>query len=138
MDAEATVRAYYDALRDGKRLYPFFAREPSTVKFGIGERLTGYSEIEAGLREQTATTDDWTVDSDRLVVTERGDHAYFSDDVFMAWDDRETEVRHEYDTRWSGTLERRDDEAGLGTDWRFVGMHVSTTPEPSRREGKPR
>ena len=125
MDAEATVRAYYDALRSGEPLYPFFAREESTVKFGIGERLTGYEAIEAGLREQTETTDGWSVDSDRLVVAERDDHAWFADDVFMAWTDTERGIRYEFETRWSGTLERRDD-ADVGTDWRFVGMHVST------------
>jgi hypothetical protein len=130
MDAEATVLAYYEALRTGAPLFPFFAREGSTVKFGIGERLTGFSEIRTGLEDQTATTEDWTVESDRLVVTERDDHAWFSDDVYMAWTDLEAEVRHEFDSRWSGTLERREAPADPGpevdTDWRFVGMHVST------------
>lgn len=132
MDAESTVRAYYEALRTGEPLSPFFAREESTVKFGIGERLTGYDEIEAGLREQTETTEGWTVESDRLVVTERTDHAWFADDVFMAWNDTERGIRYEFQTRWSGTLERREDAADTDgasapdTDWRFVGMHVST------------
>lgn len=126
MDAEATVRAYYDALRSSEPLYPFFAREESTVKFGIGERLTGYEAIEEGLREQTETTDGWSVDSDRLVVAERDDHAWFADDVFMAWTDTDRGIRYEFETRWSGTLERRDDDADVETDWRFVGMHVST------------
>lgn len=124
MDAESTVLAYYDALSAGEPLYPFFAEDSSTVKFGIGERLTGYEEIREGLREQTATTDGWVVDSDRLLVTERADHAWFSDDVFMAWTDLSRDIRYEFDTRWSGTLERRDD-GDLGTPWRFVGMHVS-------------
>lgn len=126
MDAEATVRAYYDALRDGDPLYPFFASEETTVKFGIGERLTGYEEIRAGLTAQTETTDAWVVDSERLVVESADDHAWFSDDVYMAWTDTERDHRYEFDTRWSGTLQRRSDEADLGTDWRFVGMHVST------------
>jgi len=128
MDAEATVRAYYDALRAGDPLYPFFARDESTVKFGIGERLTGYEAVSEGLRAQTETTEEWAVESDRLVVTERDDYAWFSDDVFMAWTDTERAVRYEFETRWSGTTERREGapEASLGTDWRFVGMHVST------------
>jgi len=128
MDAEATVRAYYDALRAGDPLYPFFARDESTVKFGIGERLTGYEAVSEGLRAQTETTEEWAVESDRLVVTERDDYAWFSDDVFMAWTDTERAVRYEFETRWSGTMERREgaSEASLGTDWRFVGMHVST------------
>jgi len=128
MDAEATVRAYYDALRAGDPLYPFFARDESTVKFGIGERLTGYEAVSEGLRAQTETTEEWAVESDRLVVTERDDYAWFSDDVFMAWTDTERAVRYEFETRWSGTMERREGapEASLDTDWRFVGMHVST------------
>ena len=131
MDAESTVRAYYDALRAGDPLYPFFAREDSTVKFGIGERLTGYGEVHEGLAEQTEITEAWTVESEALVVTERDAHAWFSDDVYMAWTDTEGGTRYEFDTRWSGTLERRDAAGAaeglpVDTDWRFVGMHVST------------
>ena len=134
MDAGATVEAYYDALRAGEPLYPFFAREESTVKFGVGERLTGYWEVREGLREQTETTADWTVESHRLVVEAREEHAWFSDDVYMAWTDVERGVDREFDTRWSGTLERRGDEADLGTPWRFVGMHVSRPVDPSSGE----
>jgi hypothetical protein len=138
MDAEATVRAYYDALRASEPLYPFFAREKSTVKFGVGERLTGYREIREGLREQTATTEEWTVESDRLLVAERDGHAWFSDDVFMAWTDVERDAPYEFKTRWSGTLEWREDDARLGTDWRFVGMHVSSeSPRTSGSDSDP-
>lgn len=130
MNAAATVRAYYAALRAGDPLVPFFASEETTVKFGIGERLTGYAEIGEGLTAQTETTAEWRIESDRLVVTERTDHAWFSDDVFMAWRDLETDTRYEFETRWSGTLERRPDAPwegrGPATPWRFVGMHVST------------
>lgn len=126
MDAEATVRAYYEALRSGDPLYPFFGEGESTVKFGVGERLTGYDEVRTGLRAQTDTTEGWVVDSGRLVVEAADDHGWFSDDVFMAWTDAERDHRYEFDTRWTGTLERRTDDADLGTEWRFVGMHVST------------
>ena len=126
MDAASTVRAYYDALREGDPLYPFFADESTTVKVGIGERLTGYEAVRAGLAEQTRTTDDWTAESERLVVSGTDGHAWFSDDVLMAWTDTERDYRHEYDTRWSGALQHRGDAADLGTPWRFVGMHVST------------
>lgn len=119
MDAEATVQDYYEALRRGEPLYPYFAEAESLVKFGIGERLTGYEAVAEGLREQTRTTTDWRVESRRLVVTQRDEHAWFSDDVFVAWTDVEQGVRYEFDTRWSGTLERDD-------GWKFVGMHVST------------
>lgn len=123
MDAEATIRDYYGALRSGDPLGQYFARDDGVVKFGISERLTGYDAIAEGLQEQTRTTDAWEVRSRRLRVTERDCHAWFSDDVFMAWTDTERGIRFEFDTRWSGTLERGDDQ------WLFVGLHVSTAGE---------
>jgi ketosteroid isomerase-like protein len=127
MTAEATIEAYYDTLRAGESLSPFFAESASVVKFGITDRLTGYDEIESGLHEQTETTIDWTVESRRLAVTERDSIAWFSDDVLMAWRGEDGEHR-EHETRWSGTLERRDDE------WAFVGMHVSTADADTKSE----
>lgn len=123
MDAAATVRAYYEALRAGDSLAPFFATDDDVVKFGITERLTGGEAVAAGLREQTRTTTGWTVESGDLRVTERDRHAWFSDDVALAWTDADRQIRFEFPTRWSGTLERRDG------DWLFVGMHVSTTED---------
>lgn len=124
MGAEETVREYYGALRRGEPLAPFFATRPDVVKFGIGERLTGYEEIAAGLREQTRTTENWTVESRALRVTQRGDYAWFSDDVRMAWRDVSADRTYDFQTRWSGTLTRND-------DWQFVGMHVSCPTEAS-------
>jgi hypothetical protein len=123
MDAEATIREYYETLRRGEPLSPFFSESDEVVKFGISERLTGYEEIAEGLREQTRTTDGWTIENSALRVSEHEDCAWFSDDVFMAWTDTEQQIRYEFDTRWSGTLAQCDDE------WRFVGMHVSTARE---------
>lgn len=120
MDSEATIRAYYETLRQGEPLYPFFVESEDIVKFGISERLLGYEEVAEGLKEQTRTTTGWTVESSDLQVNEREDSAWFSDDVFMAWTDTERRIRYEFDTRWSGSLERHNDE------WRFVAMHVST------------
>ena len=122
MDAEETVRRYYEALRAGEPLSPYFANDDSLVKVGISERLTGYEAVKAALREQTRTTDDWTVTSHDLRVTERDRHAWFADEVEMAWRNATTGTRHEFDARWSGTLERRD-------EWAFVGMHVSAPHE---------
>jgi hypothetical protein len=119
MSPEGTVRAYYDTLRAGDPLHPFFHESPTTVKFGVGETLSGYEAVAAGLREQTATTADWTVASDALVVGSEGDSAWFADRVHMAWTDTEAGVEHEYDTRWSGSMVREDGE------WPFTGMHVS-------------
>lgn len=121
MDAAATVRAYYEALRTGDPLGPFFATGEDVVKFGITERLAGSDAVVEGLREQTRTTTDWTVESHALRVSERDCHAWVSDDVSLAWTD--VDERYEFETRWSATLERRDGE------WKFVGMHVSTAGE---------
>jgi len=129
MNATETIEAYYAALRAGDPLGPFFALDAdcSVVKFGISEQLVGTDAIRDGLREQTETTTDWTADSRALRVTERDGYAWFSDDVGLCWTDTEDTVRHEYDTRWSGTLEATD-----GTrEWQFIGMHVSTADDLS-------
>lgn len=133
MDAEATVRTYYDALRAGEPLYPFFAADAEPVKFGVTERLAGYDAVRDGLREQTRTTTDWDVRSRGLRVTERDCHAWFADDVFLAWTDADADVRYSFDTRWSGAMERQESAQTDGDDrqrddsreWQFVGMHVS-------------
>lgn len=119
MGAAVTVREYYDALRGGEPLYPFFLGSETTIKFGLGERLDGYESVAAGLREQTETTRDWTIVSRDLVVTDRDCHAWFSDDIGMSWTDKETGDRPEFDSRWSGALERTEE------GWRFATMHVS-------------
>ncbi|MEF8851804.1 MAG: nuclear transport factor 2 family protein [Haloarculaceae archaeon] len=130
MSAESRVRAYYDALRGGDPLYAYFAPSDAVVKFGISEHLDGYEEVEAALREQTRTTADWQVESRDLRVTERDRHAWFADLVGMGWTDVERGIRFEFDTRWSGTLERerrtRGESEESPGDWRFVAMHVST------------
>jgi len=121
--AEETVRSYYDALRDGEPLPSYFADEETTFKFGITERLFGYDTVEEALREQTDETENWTAESRDLRVTERGDHAIFGDIVHMAWENTEKGRTYDFETRWSGTLERRKEE-----DWLFVCMHVSAEP----------
>jgi hypothetical protein len=137
--AESAVRSYYDALRDGRPLGPFFA-DGDVVKFGISEQLVGGDAVRNGLREQTRTTTDWVVESDALRVTERPGHAWFADQVTVGWTDTERRIRYEFDSRWSGTMERRAGESSepAGSErpatnddapWRFVGMHVSTPGE---------
>ncbi|WP_122090494.1 nuclear transport factor 2 family protein [Halalkalicoccus subterraneus] len=121
MNAEEVVREYYDALRAGDPLVEFFAAG-DVVKVGISERLVGSQRVAEGLREQTETTSDWIVESRDLHVTERESVAWFADTVRMAWTTDEGE-RHDFETRWSGTLECGDD------GWQFVGMHVSTPRE---------
>ena len=125
MDARATIHDYYDSLRHGAPLDTFFAEDQPAddpiVKFGISERLVGSDSVHEGLRDQTASTSDWVVESHALCVTQRDTVAWFSDDVALAWDEAGT--RYEFDTRWSGTLEHRDG------DWRFVGMHVRVPVE---------
>lgn len=127
MDARTTITEYYDALRAGEPLSPHFAAErdgdDAFVKFGISEQLTGAEQIRRGLRDQTETTTDWEVTSHALRVIERDRHAWFSDEVSMAWTSTEQDRRYSFETRWSGTLERSPDS------WQFVGMHVSTADE---------
>ncbi|WP_123539169.1 nuclear transport factor 2 family protein [Halosimplex salinum] len=130
------VREYYGALRAGEPLAPFFAPVDDLVKFGVSERLVGYEAVADGLRDQTETTTDWAVESHDLRVTERERHAWFSDRVSLSWTDTDRRIRFEFETRWSGTLELRDEDEvadpesddGAGT-WQFVGMHVSAARE---------
>jgi len=118
----ARIEDYYDALRSGDPLAPFFAPDDDLVKYGISERLVGYDAVAAGLRAQTETTENWTVGSDALRVSERDGTAWFSDSVRLAWTDSESGERHDFETRWSGTLRERE-------TWLFVGMHVSVARE---------
>lgn len=128
MDAEPRIRSYYDALEAEDPLGPFFASDDTVVKFGISEALAGGTAVARGLREQTERTTEWSVDSRALRVTERDRCAWFSDEVDLAWRDVTTGDRHAFETRWSGTLERRTDDGRPASDETlvFVGMHVST------------
>ncbi|WP_135852921.1 nuclear transport factor 2 family protein [Halorussus salinus] len=127
MNATETVEAYYEALRRGDPLSPYFAEREEVVKFGVGERLAGYEAVADGLREQTRTTDDWRVESRALRVTARETVAWFTDDVAMSWtatgseraeetDASGSETRHSFETRWSGVLERDAGEGNAGDD----------------------
>lgn len=122
MTPKESVRAYYDALRSGSPLGPFFVESPDVVKFGIGEQLVGYAAIADGLQAQTGRTRDWIVESDALRVVERDTHAAFSDTVRLAWYDAESYSDHDYETRWSGTLTHTPDAS---REWKFAGLHVS-------------
>jgi hypothetical protein len=121
MTVADTIEAYYDALRAGDPLAPFFLDSPDTVKFGLSERLDGFDAVAEGLRSQTETTREWVVESDDLKTGTLGETAWFADGVFMGWTDTERSIRYEFETRWSGTLVRVDGE------WRFASVHVSTT-----------
>jgi len=123
MSATDHVTEYYQALEAGDPLAPFFAADDSLVKFGISEKLVGEEAVREGLREQTQSTREWRVRSHDLRVTEREDYAWFTDSVEMAWTVVEDGTRREFDARWSGTLERREDT------WQFFSMHVSA-PKP--------
>jgi hypothetical protein len=145
--AESTILAYYEALRSGEPIHPFFADDGPIVKVGIGDRMVGAGAVADGLREQTRTTTDWVVESrdlhvgavggggvgtvgDDAIAAGSGDEseadpafAWFGDEVFMGWTDTDRTIRFEFDTRWSGALARLDG------GWRFVEMHVSTPGE---------
>ena len=122
MSARETVLDYYEALRRGEPLAPFFATGPDVVKVGVFSRRTGGDHVADGLREQTQKTTDWTVDSHDLVVRAYDRYAWFTDRIDMAWVDS-TEGRYDFETRWSGVLEPNNEQ------WQFVEMHVSA-PHP--------
>ena len=139
MAVVALVRDYYDTLRAGEPLYPFFRESPATVKYGLSETLRGYEAVAEGLREQTRTTAGWTVESRHLTAGARdgpnevagdgaadtaggGDAAdivcgWFADDVVMSWTNTDRQTEYEFETRWSGTV----------VDGEFAAVHVSTT-----------
>lgn len=119
MSATQTVHDYYEALRRGEPLYPYFAERNDVVKFGVSETLSGYDEIAEGLRDQSRRTEDWTVKSRRLQVSEEEAFAWFSDTVTLEWTDTVDDEEFSDTTRWSGTLLNQDGE------WVFVGLHVS-------------
>jgi hypothetical protein len=121
-DAEATIGAYYEALRAGEPLSPFFLESLGSVKISLSDRLTGYPDIADELSEQSAITTEWTVDSDDLSVTAREDYGWFHDEVTMAWTNTRVDTDYEFETRWTGTLEANESD---GT-WQFVSLHVST------------
>lgn len=128
MDVERFVETYYDALRDGEPLAPFFADRADVVKVGISERLVGADSVANGLASQTARTTAWAIESRDLQATTDDDHGWFADDVLVAWTDTERSVRYEFDSRWSGTVARLGDRDAADErfdGWRFVGMHVS-------------
>lgn len=116
--AEQTIKSYYSNLRTGRPLIPFFAEEDEVVKIGISEHRHGYESVKTALTSQTRETTDWTVESNDLRVTERDAFAWFTDRVRLAWMNTKTELRHDFETRWSGTLERQ-------STWNFVVIHVS-------------
>ena len=118
MSVTHVVQEYYETLRQGDSLGQYF-HEEATVKFGVSESLYGYDEIADALREQRETTAEWSVESERLRVDDRGEFAVFADEVRLGWTDTTTGERYSFRTRWSGTLVRERSE------WRFVSMHVS-------------
>ncbi|WP_435193895.1 nuclear transport factor 2 family protein [Natronomonas sp. EA1] len=132
MNAAATVRAYYDALRAGDPLHPFFADGEETVKVGIGNQALGADAIETLLTEQTETTAAWEVDSRDLRVTEHDSFAHFFDEVYMGWASLPKNIRYGFETRWTGTLVPGEDG---DENWQFVSMHVSTPARSANAGG---
>jgi hypothetical protein len=125
MTVEEIVRDYYEALRRGEPLYPYFAERPETWKAAISAEYEGYDAVAEALREQTRVTENWTVESRGLSVVEREAYARFTDRVRLAWTRTDDGERVEYDTRWSGVLEPVGDEG----EWAFVQLHVSAPHE---------
>jgi hypothetical protein len=132
--AASVVEAYYGALREGAPLEPYFVRADDTTKFGISEALFGYDAVAEALENQTQTTTDWTIESERLTVDEHGEYATMAGEVVMAWTELDDGTERRFETRWSGTLVRRDvlnEDAAIDESpaWLFRTMHVSTADE---------
>jgi hypothetical protein len=131
MSARETVLDYYEALRRGEPLDPYFAERPDVVKVGVFSRRVGYDAVAEGLREQGRTTDDWTVDSHDLRVRETATYARFADRVDLSWRDTVDDASYAFETRWSGVLDPQ--EARHGVEWRFLDMHVSAPHARARQ-----
>jgi hypothetical protein len=131
MDVDGFVRDYYEALRRGEPLDPYFHERPETVKVGVFSRRVGGESVAEALRDQTARTEDWTVESDDLRAFARDGVGHFVDDVRLAWTDVRADRRHEFDTRWTGLVVPRAGEP------LFVSMHVSASAgrEPDDERG---
>lgn len=125
MSARETVLDYYEALRRGEPLAPYFAERSDVVKVGVFSRTVGFDDVAEALREQTRTTADWTVESRDLRVTTSptDESAWFTDRVDLSWRDTSREVSYAFETRWSGVLEPRGE--GDAHEWVFATMHVS-------------
>jgi hypothetical protein len=128
MDVDGFVREYYEALRRGEPLDPYFHERPDTVKVGVFSRRLGGESVAESLRDQTARTEDWTVQSRDLRTFPRDGYGHFVDDVRLAWTDARADRRHDFETRWTGLVEPRE------TDPLFVSMHVSASADPERSE----
>ncbi|MFB6168894.1 MAG: hypothetical protein ABEJ43_08615 [Haloferacaceae archaeon] len=131
MDVDGFVRDYYEALRRGEPLDPYFAERPETVKIGVFSRQVGGESVAEALRDQTAGTEDWVVESRDLRAFARDGVGHFVDDVRLAWTDARTDRRHDFDTRWTGLAESRAGEPV------FVSMHVSASVDPRREDAGP-
>ncbi len=125
-----TIETYYETLRRGEPLTPFFSEDPQAIKLGIEETLVGYADIADGLSSQTDRTSEWTVESTSLRVTERDAFAWFHDKVRLSWHDDPTGTDESYNTRWTGTLEYREPV----DRWQFVSLHVSVPVDRGKPE----
>jgi hypothetical protein len=133
MSARETVLDYYEALRRGEPLAPYFAERPDVVKVGVFSRVVGFDDVAESLREQTRTTAAWTVDSHDLRTHEPPtDDAcvWFTDVVDLSWRETGRETSHSFETRWSGVLEPRGD--GDAREWVFATVHVSAPHRPQQ------
>lgn len=128
MDVDGFVRDYYEALRRGEPLDTYFHERPDTVKIGVFSRRLGGEAVAEALRDQTARTEDWTVESRDLRTFVRDGFAHFADDVRLAWTNTRHDRRHDFETRWTGLVDPRDEEP------LFLSMHVSAGVDRERTD----
>ena len=128
MDADRFVRDYYEALRRGEPLDTYFQQGPDIVKIGVFSHRLGGEAVAEALRDQTARTEDWAVESRDLRTFSRDGFAHFVDDVRLVWTDTRRDHRHDVETRWTGLVEPQGEEP------LFVSMHVSAVVERKRTD----
>jgi hypothetical protein len=130
MSARETVLDYYEALRWGEPLEAYFAERPDVVKVGVFSRTVGFDDVAEALREQSRTTEAWSVESRdlRVEAPKRDEPGWFTDRVDLSWRDTRRETSYDFETRWSGVLEPRG--SGDSREWVFASMHVSAPHHP--------
>ena len=126
MNARKTIHAYFDALTAGdtQQLVDLMSRASYFTKIGTDENefVEGGRSASDYYRHHVASTEDFTIEFDHLVIQERDIVAWFY--TRQIWNLKWQGVEEKLVVRMTGVLEK---EAGT---WKFVQIHASIgTPE---------
>ncbi|MCZ6676538.1 MAG: nuclear transport factor 2 family protein [Candidatus Poribacteria bacterium] len=121
MDADQTVKSYFEALMagDADRLIEMMSSTDYYVKVGTepDEHVEGGENAGDYYRKIVASAEDFTIAFEHLDVQERGDVAWFY--TRQIWQLKWQGVYEELAMRMTGVLEKG--EGG----WKFVQIHAS-------------